>query len=105
MHPKSVNVFRYLLLLLHSPAVQLRRRSVSGQLAAPAVGGGLSQTFYLFCLSESRSLALNTMIIIFSCPSTSRPTLVTHVYFIVLDSKPSRQNPQPRKSDWGHEKT
>ena len=46
---------------------------------------------------------------IFSCPRSSRPTLVTYsltnVYVIVLDSKPSRPNPQPRKSDGGHEKT
>ena len=44
----------------------------------------------------------------FSCPSSSRPTLVTYsltnVYVVVLDSKPSRPNPQPRKSDGGHEK-
>ena len=38
-----------------------------------------------------------TCILVFSCPSSSRPTLVTysltHVYVIVLDSKPSRPNP------------
>ena len=45
---------------------------------------------------------------IFSCPSSSRPTLVTDWLFCHCVGfkafQPSRPNPQPRKSDGGHKK-